>query len=121
MRGYLDVIWTRLKNYRNLGAFFYRELKPGVRVIYEKSVLVSPPDERVLAFGYIIAVCLKPLIGKDKDNVKKHVAEKKRELVPAMTTEIFQDKWCVLYLPPGDYHRFHSPNNWVVEKEGTLL
>ncbi|CAG8561827.1 5180_t:CDS:2 [Paraglomus occultum] len=167
----MDEVKDDLKSYRNLGAFFYRELKPGVRTIDEKSILVSPSDGRVLAFGHIIdgrisqvkgstylldalignsssptspsevlssfpppititdekefaslngiTYSLEALIGEDKDSAKKHVAEKKSELVPAITTKSPKTNglfFCVLYLAPGDYHRFHSPNNWVVEK-----
>ena len=36
----MDEVKDDLKSYRNLGAFFYRELKPGVRVIDEKRDLV---------------------------------------------------------------------------------
>lgn len=42
-----------LKSYKNLGEFFYRTLKPGVRPIDENALLVSPADGRILHFGLI--------------------------------------------------------------------
>ncbi|RPB25602.1 phosphatidylserine decarboxylase, partial [Terfezia boudieri ATCC MYA-4762] len=33
-------------------------------------------------------------------------------LHPSASTKLF---FCVIYLAPGDYHRYHSPVNWVVQ------
>ncbi|KAF8417110.1 phosphatidylserine decarboxylase-domain-containing protein [Tirmania nivea] len=34
------------------------------------------------------------------------------DLHPSASTKLF---FCVIYLAPGDYHRYHSPVNWVVQ------
>ena len=44
------------------------------------------------------------------DSTSPHWA---RRGVPKEGNKMF---FCVVYLAPGDYHRFHSPTNWVVEK-----
>ncbi|KAG9294898.1 hypothetical protein G9A89_003238 [Geosiphon pyriformis] len=191
-----EIAITDLKNYPNLGSFFYRSLKPGVRPIEDAS-LVSPADGQVLAFGVIhgdkveqvkgvtyslsallgnersnhgsiaedyeaipnseislvdekefanvngIIYTLDSLLGEDPMEATQHRSEigddatvpeenkdKKKEAIVAKnvpeTTLYTRGKphqinrgnalfFCVVYLAPGDYHRFHSPTNWVVE------
>ncbi|CAG8544429.1 2442_t:CDS:2 [Acaulospora morrowiae] len=186
---------TDLKSYPNLGAFFYRSLKPGSRPI-DNEFLISPADGTVLTFGLVdggkveqvkgITYSLDAFLGhKDgrshtidlgsqvvKVNKTTHIVderefanvngitysldsllgdgpvesikegstlndasiklgsdhEKKEQVVaknvnknPIDAAHGLQIKegnalfFCVIYLAPGDYHRFHSPTNWVVE------
>lgn len=173
-----------LKNYRNLGEFFYRELKPGARTV-ASSLMVCPSDGKVLQFGEIldndyieqvkgINYKVERLLGSPGDEaphpsphpLEKHAKNsddviiqrhgKFAELngldytiddiigdskgseevksttvnVPAAGATKLLDSslwikgssesnrlyYCVIYLAPGDYHRFHSPVNWVVNK-----
>ncbi|EEQ89702.1 hypothetical protein RJZ56_007073 [Blastomyces dermatitidis] len=197
-----EVAEPDLHTYPNLAAFFYRELKPGVRPLDPNPLaILSPADGRILQFGMIengeveqvkgMTYSLDSLLGheelspghepvhptrapihhnehrehtnKDPDNVaadekfakmngitytlptllsgtgKGHApgdkpldasmhsttsseAKVRADLAkgktawymptPTSNRSLF---YVVIYLAPGDYHRFHSPVSWVVE------
>ncbi|KAH8038420.1 hypothetical protein HPB51_001534 [Rhipicephalus microplus] len=79
-----------LRQYRNLGEFFRRSLKPGLRPL-----------------------CPGDCVGEEEYHQK---------LLQQKDTDLYH---CVVYLAPGDYHRFHSPVQWEVQHRrhfpGTLL
>ena len=94
--------------YRTIQEFFTRKLKPGLRPInYNKNTLVSPVD------GKIVNICelnndymtLKQIKNIDY-NVKDFLG-----FYPKLNNENNKIVACVIYLSPGDYHRFHSPYN----------
>ncbi|XP_074038700.1 phosphatidylserine decarboxylase isoform X2 [Leptinotarsa decemlineata] len=109
-----------LKSYSSLADFFARSLKEGVREIDWNSCLVSPCDGTVLHFGTVdteqveqvkgVTYSLKdflgeqPLKGEDNADFRKSLLR-----YPHEGNTLYQ---CVIYLAPGDYHRFHSPTEW---------
>lgn len=162
-----------LQNYKNLGEFFYRELRAGTRPIAD-SPLVSPCDGKMLQFGTLvensriekvkgvsytldsflgskeskqvnipppehgielerhqafarmngISYTVDEMVGSENHDVTKigdMTAESQftppKELLgpykgPDPKSQMF---YCVIYLAPGDYHRFHSPASWVTQ------
>lgn len=192
-----------LKTYPNLGEFFYRKLKPGVRPLAQTD-LVSPSDGKILGFGVVqdgeieqvkgmtysvdallglkhekLAAplhfpefesdfddstiyseheefakingieCNNPIHHHDlehgnhnkssddennslhldyedngdgtaagsKSSIQKEIAVAKN-LTPTKLDDFKSSSnkqlyFAVIYLAPGDYHRFHSPTNWV--------
>ncbi|KAI8925556.1 phosphatidylserine decarboxylase-domain-containing protein [Entophlyctis helioformis] len=110
-----------LSAYPNLGEFFYRSLKDGARTIAPPSqaLLVSPADGRILHTGtvepdgrieqikgltYSVNALLGPSVLAKTGSVGAAVAP---------GNKLF---FTVIYLAPGDYHRFHSPADWVVTR-----
>lgn len=117
-----EALYPDFKHYRSMSEFFTRPLKEGVRPIDQKAPLVSPADGKILHFGTAskslieqvkgVNYSLKDFLGPATwvDNQTHHedyanaIQHKKDG-----STNLYQ---CVIYLAPGDYHRFHSPVEW---------
>ncbi|OQV13295.1 Phosphatidylserine decarboxylase proenzyme, mitochondrial [Hypsibius exemplaris] len=125
-----------LKWYKNLGDFFKRKLRPGVRPIAAGSSVVSPSDGVVLHVGRVEDDCVEQVKGMTyslaaflgpknwSDYTEEDEPIVAENTAPDASTDyrskLSQQKegtdlfHCVIYLAPGDYHRFHSPTNWSV-------
>lgn len=131
-----------LNDFKNLSEFFRRTLKPNARVIDTESCLVNPCDGRILNFGksdrgYLEQVkgvnySLRGFLGpQDWPTTKKNTKVEftiDEGLPPnhLMDNDKFYEKnilynpeenclyHCIIYLAPGDYHRFHSATDWNV-------
>ncbi|KAL6096395.1 pisd [Pungitius sinensis] len=120
-----------LIHYRNLGEFFRRRLKPAVRPLCANSCLISPADGKILHFGQVknseveqvkgVTYSLENFLGPQKGRENDSSSFRDR-LLSSPDNDLFH---VVVYLAPGDYHCFHSPTNWKVERRrhfpGSLL
>jgi phosphatidylserine decarboxylase len=102
-----------LESYKTFQEFFSRSLLPGSRVIQstKSDNLVSPCDGEVLTVGDMSAANPRiPQVKGTTYNLKSFIG-----------TDPFKSRaegniirYCVIYLAPGDYHRFHSPTDFEV-------
>ena len=97
-------------SFTSLGDFFQRPLKPGVRPIDSTCAVVSPADCKVLT------------VGCTQDDVVLQVKGLPYSLSALLGAACAprpgcSTHYCVLYLAPGDYHRFHSPTSVNVSSQ----
>ncbi|CAH1801416.1 unnamed protein product [Owenia fusiformis] len=116
-----------LKHYKNLGEFFRRSLKPNVRPIAHTASITSPSDGKVLHYGkveggyveqvkgvtYSLQGFLGPPPGPTGENCGTQSDDAFQKCLKHNPdhTALYH---CIIYLAPGDYHRFHSPVEWNV-------
>lgn len=118
-----------LKNYRNLSEFFRRQLKPEARILDMTSPMTSPSDGKVLHFGkceqgvveqvkgvnYALKGFLGPVTwnGSDMVDSSRVTDTQYQECLDIKPGHSLYH--CIIYLAPGDYHRFHSPVDWSIQ------
>jgi len=118
----LDEIRFPLENYSTFCDFFSRTLKDGSRTIAAEG-MVSPVDGLIVSLGEVLSdrveqvkgvtYTVSGFLGSDISACR---------LLPPSCSKLYH---CVIYLAPGDYHRIHSPLDWVVKRRrhfpGTLF
>ncbi|KAJ0169326.1 hypothetical protein K1T71_015210 [Dendrolimus kikuchii] len=110
---------TDLSYYKSLSAFFTRSLRDGVRII-SAAPCVSPCDGVVLNCGPAntdkieqvkgVTYSLEEFLGKNTWS-KNTDSDYYGNLLTNKDNILHQ---CIIYLAPGDYHRFHSPTDWTI-------
>lgn len=130
-------------HYSCLCEFFTRKLKDGARPIDAHLPLVSPADGTVLNAGKVnsfqveqvkgVTYSLRSFLGDFSSNQAVEITKDiNSNEVGSIRKPLINDDWisykrsllhdpenndlyqCVVYLAPGDYHRFHSPADWHV-------
>ncbi|KAJ8888886.1 hypothetical protein PR048_008380 [Dryococelus australis] len=123
-----EAVNEDLRSYNTFAEFFCRQLKEGVRPI-EAACVVSPADGRVMNIGKVeschveqvkgITYSLTDFLGKPTwmarwDEPSRKMLNSSDYCHTICENENTVLHQCVIYLAPGDYHRFHSPVDWTV-------
>lgn len=94
-----EALDPNFKSYRSLGDFFFRRIKENARRV-EGAYITSPADGKVLTTG--------KFDGKEGVSVKGVLYSQLSQLFAAPINSLGLN-YCIIYLAPGDYHRFHAP------------
>uniref|UniRef100_A0A2P2I362 Phosphatidylserine decarboxylase proenzyme, mitochondrial n=2 Tax=Hirondellea gigas TaxID=1518452 RepID=A0A2P2I362_9CRUS len=119
-----------ISQYSSLSSLFRRALKPGVRPVCPTALITSPADGTVMEAAAVSCGTLHQIKGvtysiqqflgpnvwskKSKGGMAPVTADccyQKACLSDPVANDLYQ---VVVYLAPGDYHRFHSPAEWSV-------
>lgn len=127
-----EALDQNLNSYKNLGEFFRRQINPECRPLAD-TPLISPCDGKILTIGsvkdgfleqikgqsFTVDQFLGPKIDQSDDEIFSYRCDDRDNrlryqsslLKNPESNELF---YSVIYLAPGDYHRFHSPCDFRV-------
>ena len=101
---------TSVKEFRSFNEFFTRQLKQGARSV-AASGIVSPVDGKVMACGLVEANGLLPTVKDFRYRMSEFLGQESWPTSVRPGNALYQ---IVIYLAPGDYHGFHSPDDFQI-------
>ena len=128
-----EMLNEDLNSYQTISEFFRRRIKMELRPIDKESPLVSPCDGRVLTCGKVSRGLIEQVKGITytassflgvplTDGLMKSQQQRKNSTTEHDDAHSYAESllryrghalyYAVIYLAPGDYHRFHSPTEW---------
>ena len=126
----LEEVDLDLSEFPSLSDFFVRPLKYDARPIDHNAHIVSPADGKVVHFGPVTSCCVQQIKGVTynlrhflgdinifgSDELSKFTKEDDAVYLKALLKNPMNQLYqLIVYLAPGDYHRFHSPTDWDIE------
>ncbi|PRP87056.1 hypothetical protein PROFUN_04792 [Planoprotostelium fungivorum] len=96
----LDEVPIPLEEFNTLRDFFSRPIKQGCSPVDAKVVSCGEVTQDLVTEVKGISYSISGFLGKDWETIKAGINSKLYH--------------CVLYLAPGDYHRIHSPEQWLI-------
>jgi len=119
-----EAVNPDLSAYSSLNQFFRRRIKSHLRPICSQAQVVSPCDGTVVFHGCVydgivrevkgMCFTLRELFGDDGTDSDTSDVQYANELMKNPLENNLH--CCVIYLAPGDYHRFHSPAQCNITK-----
>lgn len=119
-----------LTSYRSISEFFRRKIKMNLRPVDRQSPIVSPCDGRILTCGKVSRGLIEQVKGitytassflglPSSPAFMKFQQQNPQEEANSYAESLLQYRghalyYTVIYLAPGDYHRFHSPTEWQI-------
>ncbi|KAL0130863.1 hypothetical protein PUN28_002458 [Cardiocondyla obscurior] len=124
----LDEIELDLSAFPNLVEFFVRKLKYNARPIAQDANMTSPADGTVIYFGPVTSCRVEQVKGVTYD-LRQFLGDVNKLTLNEIAKETMKDEYVnsllknpdnklyqlIIYLAPGNYHRFHSPTDWNIK------
>jgi len=117
---YIDIVTNEV-----MAVLLTTQVSPSDGVVLNCGAVTNNQVEQVKGVAYTLSHFLGPqTFPRDISSSSSQAAEQQTVSAPNSKDVVYEERLkyntknslyqCIIYLAPGDYHRFHSPANWKI-------